>query len=118
MQSSLGGGIMGPSSFSLSGAARPGRQAKEDHMRYGHFDDAAGEYVFSIAYYSPDDRSFDLAVDGGKEQKINVKGTGGKISTVNVTVALSAGIHSVRLSNAAAWMPDIDRMTLLPAKRD
>ena len=80
--------------------------------------DAAGEYVFSIAYYSPDDRSFDLAVDGGKEQKINVKGTGGKISTVNVTVALSAGIHSVRLSNAAAWMPDIDRMTLLPAKRD
>ena len=80
--------------------------------------DAAGEYVFSIDCSSPDDRSFDLAVDGGKAQQINVKGTGGRVSAVNVTATLSAGVHSVRLSNAAAWMPDIDRMTLSAVKRD
>ena len=25
---------------------------------------------------------------------------------------LAAGVHTLRLSNASAWMPDIDRLTL------
>ena len=78
--------------------------------------DAAGTYVFSIDYASPDDRMFELSVDGGSAQPVKVKGTGGKVATVEVAAPLSAGVHSVRLSNATAWMPDIDRMTLSLAK--
>jgi hypothetical protein len=75
--------------------------------------DTTGEYLFKIAYASPDARSFDIAVDGGDAQRIDVKGTGGKVSAVEVPMALSAGIHSVRLSNATAWMPDIDALLVI-----
>jgi len=30
-----------------------------------------------------------------------------------MTVPLSAGVHSIHLSNATAWMPDLDRMTVV-----
>jgi len=74
--------------------------------------DADGEYVLSISYFSPDDRSFDVAIDGGMAQKVEVKGADGKISMVKMAYKLAAGVHSVRLSNANGWMPDIDGMTL------
>ena len=74
--------------------------------------DADGEYVLSISYFSPDDRSFDVAIDGGMAQKVEVKGSDGKISMVKMAYKLAAGVHSVRLSNANGWMPDIDGMTL------
>ena len=74
--------------------------------------DAAGTYALSFGYSSPDDRAFDLSVDGGAVRRVDVKGTSGGISTVEVAMPLSAGIHVIRLSNASAWMPDVDRMTL------
>ena len=74
--------------------------------------DVDGEYVLSISYFSPDDRSFDVAIDGGMAQKVEVKGSDGKISMVKMAYKLAAGVHSVRLSNANGWMPDIDGMTL------
>ena len=77
--------------------------------------DAAGRYDFSFDVASPDDRSFDIYVDGEKAQRVEVRGTGGKIAAARATVALSAGLHAIRLANACAWMPDIDRMTLSPA---
>ena len=40
------------------------------------------------------------------------KGTGGRIETVETKAVLPVGVHTIRLSNASAWMPDIDRMTL------
>ena len=72
----------------------------------------AGEYVVTIDYSSPDERAFDFAVDGGAPRRVNVKGTDGKFMRGVVVLELSAGVHSVRLSNASAPMPDIDRMTL------
>ena len=74
--------------------------------------DADGAYVLSISYASPDDRSFDVAIDGGTAQKVEVKGSDGKISMVKMACKLAAGVHSVRLLNANGWMPDIDGMTL------
>ena len=74
--------------------------------------DSAGEYVLAFDYSSPDDRAFDLSVDGGKPVRIAAPATGGKISQVSTKLRLAAGVRSVRLSNASAWMPDIDRMTI------
>ena len=74
--------------------------------------DEAGEYLITIDYSSPDDRAFDLAVDGAAPRRVNVKGTDGKFMKVVIATELSAGIHTIRLSNASAPMPDIDRMTL------
>ena len=42
-----------------------------------------------------------------------MKGTDGKFMKVVNATELSAGVHTIRLSNASAPMPDIDRMTLV-----
>ena len=74
--------------------------------------DAAGEYVLSFAYASPDDRTFHLSVDGGASMRIATPTTGGKLANVETRLRLAAGVHAIRLSNASAWMPDIDCMTV------
>ena len=74
--------------------------------------DSAGEYVLAFDYSSPEDRAFDLSVDGGTPVRIAAPATGGKISRVSTKLRLASGVRSVRLSNASAWMPDIDRMTI------
>ena len=74
--------------------------------------DADGEYVLSIAYASPDDRGFNLSIDGASTRHVQAKATNDAIATVEVSVKLSSGVHSIRLSNSAGWAPDIDRMTL------
>jgi len=74
--------------------------------------DEPGEYVLSFRYASPEDRAFDLFVDDGAAIHVATPATGGRIETVKARVRLAAGIHTIRLSNASAWMPDIDCMTL------
>ena len=76
----------------------------------------AGEYVVTIDYSSPDERAFDFAVDGGAPRRVNVKGTDGKFMRGVIFLELSDGVHTIRLSNGSARMPDIDRMTLDPGK--
>ena len=78
--------------------------------------DESGDYLVSIACTSPDDRGLELSVDGDAPRRVDVKGTDGKFTTVVVPVTLDAGVHKIRLSNASAWMPDVDRMTLTSAK--
>ncbi|MBQ7188755.1 MAG: alpha-galactosidase [Kiritimatiellae bacterium] len=74
--------------------------------------DEAGEFVLAFDYASPEDRAFDLSINGSTAKRIATPGTGGKIGTVQVTVPLAAGVHTIRLSNATAWMPDLDRLVL------
>jgi len=76
--------------------------------------DTTGEYILAFDYASPEDRSFDLSIDGGEAKRVATPGTGGKIGTVQVTMPLAVGIHTIRLSNATAWMPDLDRLILRP----
>ena len=78
--------------------------------------DAAGEYVLAFDYAAPEDRAFDLSIDGGAAMRVATPGTAGKIGTVKVTVPLAAGMHTIRLFNATAWMPDLDRLTLRPCR--
>ena len=78
--------------------------------------DEAGKYAVIIDYSSPDERWFDISIDGGAPRRVNVKGTDGKFMKVVMVPELSAGIHTIRLSNASAPMPDIDSMTLESGK--
>lgn len=77
--------------------------------------DVPGEYVLAIDYVSCNDRTFDLSIDGKAPVRLEAKETGWKTGTVTAKCVLNRGVHTVRLSNASDWMPDIDRMTLLPA---
>ena len=79
--------------------------------------DVADDYVLTFEYSSPDDRAFELSVDGGTPMRVATPATAVKISRVSVRLRLAAGMHSVRLRNASAWMPDVDRMTIEPASR-
>ena len=74
--------------------------------------DAPGDYLLSFDYASPDDRAFDLSVDGGGSTHFAAPATGDKVSTVSTRLRLSAGVHAVRLFNGTGWMPDIDKMTI------
>ena len=74
--------------------------------------DASGEYVLTFDYASPDDRAFDLSVDGGAPIRVAAPATGGRISQVSVRMHFAAGVHSIGLRNDSAWMPDVDRMTI------
>ena len=80
--------------------------------------DAECEYLLSFDYAADDDRAFDLSIDGGENVRIAAPATGGAIAAVSARVKLGSGVHTVRLSNATAWMPDIDRMTVVPASDD
>ena len=76
--------------------------------------DKDGLYELTIDYASPEDRTLDLSIDGTSAGRVEAKGTDGRISKAATVVAkLAAGVHKIRLSNESAWMPDIDRMTLV-----
>ena len=76
--------------------------------------DNDGEHVLAFDYSSPEERWFEVSVDGGAPRRLDVKGTDGMLSRVEVFARLSAGVHTIRLANASARMPDIDRLTLTP----
>ena len=79
--------------------------------------EADGDYTLAFDYMSPDDRSFDVQVDGGAAQRVEAPATTGCRGTVKLGVRLTAGVHAVRVSNEFAWAPDLDRMTIHAAAR-
>ena len=69
-----------------------------------------GRRTLAFTYSAPEDRSFFVQVDGGAKQE--VAAPKGDHATVTVGVELAEGVHAIRLSNATAWMPDIDVMRI------
>lgn len=69
-----------------------------------------GVYEMTLAYSSPDDRTLSVQVDD--EAPVEVKTVAAEKGTVVLYVPLTAGVHRVRLFNATAWAPDVDRMML------
>ena len=74
--------------------------------------DAGGSFELEFAYSSPEDRAFDVQVDGGAPKRVEAPATGEAFGSAKTVVQLGRGVHAIRLSNAAAAMPDVDRMTL------
>ncbi|MCR5179882.1 MAG: alpha-galactosidase [Bacteroidaceae bacterium] len=75
---------------------------------------ASGRYRLSISYITGESRSMQLFVDGQRIQNFTGLNSGAwnRVATKAITIHLDAGTHTVRLSNASAWMPDIDCMKL------
>ena len=64
---------------------------------------------------SPEERTFFVHIDGGRKMPLVVPATDGEFVEVPLSVELAAGLHTIRLSNAAAPMPDVDFMRMLTA---
>ena len=81
--------------------------------------DVAGDYVLTFHYAAEDDRAFDLSINGGEGVRIAAPAAnGGAIAAVATRARLGSGVHTIRISNATAWTPDIDRMIVVPASAD
>ena len=61
---------------------------------------------------SPERRKFFVQVDGGVKRELDFPATGEWSKEVSLPVNLARGVHTVRLSNASAPMPDIDFMRI------
>ena len=71
-----------------------------------------GEQILSFWYQASENGAFDVEVDGRCAGTVSVKGTEGRLAAAERRVTLSPGVHRIRLSNARARMPVIDRMTV------
>ena len=59
------------------------------------------------------ERSFFVQIDGGEKREVRVEPpASGVIAKAKLELHLDKGVHQIRLSNASAWCPDIDRMTI------
>ena len=71
---------------------------------------------FRIVYScsSPEARTFHVQLDDGERRFLECPATGGKFEDVPFVTELGKGVHSIRLSNATAFMPDVDCMSINP----
>ncbi|MBQ3289007.1 MAG: alpha-galactosidase [Kiritimatiellae bacterium] len=90
----------------LGGRASNDLVWKDVHVSKG------GKYRLVFRCASPERRSFSMQVDGGAATPLVSEASAGRFADVSTEVVLSAGTHSVRLSNADAPMPDVDVMYL------
>lgn len=79
------------------------------------YSNEGGKYQLTIAYISGENRNINIGVNGNNVQTINVNsGAWDKVATKTVNIELQKGCNTIRLSNASAWMPDIDYIDLQP----
>ena len=71
----------------------------------------AGRRTLAFRCSAPEMRSFLVQIDGGKPIELKVSGSS-RFVEVTAEVELSRGVHSVRLFNPDAPMPDIDMMSV------
>lgn len=92
---------------------------------------APGTYEMAIDYSNNDrtpqppgygynagliDRYADISIDGGPDRRVYFRNTYSwdTVWSTSFTVTLPAGPHTVRVENAAAGAPDVDRLTVAP----
>ena len=77
---------------------------------------AAGDYTLTFAYISGEDRTMTLSVNGvvTKELTSLNSGSWSDVAKRQVVVTLNEGLNTIRLSNATAWMPNIDYLKVEP----
>jgi GH43 family beta-xylosidase len=76
--------------------------------------DRSGQYLLSFFCLSPENGSFDVEVDGRKAGTVAVGAAKGRLVEAKLTLALTAGVHRLRLSNATSRLPAIDRLEINP----
>ena len=79
------------------------------------YSQTGGEYTIAFRCASAENRSMTVQVNDGPTQVLNDINSGSFTSywkTVTVKMQLKKGYNRVRLSNATAWAPNVDSMTL------
>ena len=73
-----------------------------------------GRYTFTFLCSSPDERKLLVQIDGGERAALKCRATPDGFAEVHYRPELSAGVHTVRLTNPYAPMPDVDFMRVIP----
>ena len=74
-----------------------------------------GQYTLDIAYISGENRNITVSVNGTEQQTVSINSGGWQtVGKKSITIQLEKGNNTIRLSNAASWMPDIDYIQLTP----
>ncbi len=73
-----------------------------------------GRYKLTLHYVSGESRRATLTVNGEQSKSLTSLNSGGfdRVGKKSATIRLEAGVNTIRLTNATAWMPDIDCITL------
>ena len=108
-------GIYEPAKYCSAGfkAGWLGKSEKNDLVWSDVYSLEGGSYKLTIAYISGESRSITVTVNGQKVQTVSVNSGGwDKVGKKVIDINLQAGDNTIRLSNATAWMPDIDYIEL------
>lgn len=76
-----------------------------------------GKYRLSICYASAEDRNMTVSINDAEVKNLSGLNSGHYLKTwktVDVDVVLKKGFNKIKLSNASAYMPNIDYMTVTP----
>jgi len=78
------------------------------------YSQTGGKYRLTFGYVCGESRSMRLSVNGENVQNLTGLNSGSfsKVGKRTVAVQLQPGINTIRLTNASAWMPDMDYMQL------
>ncbi|QJD83895.1 DUF4832 domain-containing protein [Cohnella herbarum] len=76
---------------------------------------SSGSQTVKVYYLNGDaGRSAQISVNGGSPATLNFPNSGGwsTVASIDVTLSLTAGTNTIKLSNSGGWAPDFDRITL------
>ncbi len=79
------------------------------------YSQTGGEYTIAFRCASAENRNMTVQVNDGQAQELSDINSGSFTSywkTVTIKTQLKKGYNRVRLSNATAWAPNVDCMTL------
>jgi hypothetical protein len=86
-----------------------GNREQNDLQWRNVYSQEGGEYKLTIGYICGENRNITISVNGKRVQTISANSGGwDKVGKKTLTVELQKGSNVIRLSNASAWMPDID----------
>lgn len=101
-----------------SGGAKAGWLGKSeanDLQWRNVYSENGGEYTMTLTFITGESRTVNVQVNGGEAQVLTLNSGGwSTAATVEVNVTLNKGNNVIRLSNASAWMADIDCMEIIP----
>ncbi len=116
MNNSLGYAKYGESSFCSGGAKVEWLgNHKDNYMEWRNvFCQKGGTYTMKLSYLTDEDRCVFCSVNGGEEFEISTPGDNRQI-VKNITrqIHLKKGLNTIRIGNAKAWCPDIDKITIV-----
>lgn len=87
---------------------------KDNYMEWRNiFSKKDGTYIMTLSYITDEDKSVFCSVNGGKKFEIKTPGNDKSIvKSVKHRIRLKKGMNTIRIGNANAWCPDIDKITI------